>query len=170
LTLDEDEYLTSFTSRTGAWFDQLCFKTNKGRELKCGSTGGSPKESVFEGNPCIVCFEGDCYDWLHNVKAYYVDLDQVSSSMEDPVLKLIADSDLLSRGLDPQYSNLLEERTLTEIKECEKRFKIDLINSNAIEFAKKSNSFGADEAKMIMDDGLSDSDIDLDDDKGNKDD
>jgi hypothetical protein len=75
--------------------------------LKRGGNGGGEREANFEGKSYIVCVEGSSDDWLKCVKCHYVDLHTITISSEDPLKRLIAESDLLSRGFERQYSDML---------------------------------------------------------------
>ena len=40
--LDDKEFITNVKPRFGGWMDAIEFRTNKGRVIKAGGTGGSP--------------------------------------------------------------------------------------------------------------------------------
>ena len=119
LNLEKGEYIIGIEARTGHWWDAMCFKTSKGRELRKGGGGGGERKPVFEGKSYLIAIEGTADDHLKNVKCYYVDLKEVKQESFDPLKKLIAESDLLSRGFERNMANSLSKDVIKMITDVE---------------------------------------------------
>ena len=103
--------------------------TSRGREFSRGGNGGRENNPVFSEKSYLLCIEStiDNNQYLREIKCHYVDLNEVQKDFSDPLKKLIAESDLLSRGFEKHHTSALSEDTQSMIKDVEDICKIELI-------------------------------------------
>lgn len=107
MKLEHGEYITSVQGRTGAWTDKFSVYTNKGRVLHAGGEGGGANEPNYPPNAYVVGFDTHFHHSLCRTEIYYVTSDDFDFFKVDPLLSLITDSDLLSKGLEDKHMNVL---------------------------------------------------------------
>ena len=149
LDLMPGEHIIGIETRTGAWFDAMCFKTSKGRELRKGGGGGGGHVLQFVGKSYLIAIEGDCDDHVKNIKCYYVDLNEVKVSTEDPLMSLIAQSDLLSRGVEKKFKSVFSKETIQHLKDFEEQYMIELLDHDALKAAEEKDGSKQAEGMMI---------------------
>ena len=53
---------------------------------------------------------------LARMEVHYVNLDEVPCKQTDPLVSLISESDLLSKGIEPKHMGIFSEKVIDEIR------------------------------------------------------
>lgn len=110
--MEKGEYISIVNGRFGGWGDQISIQTNLGRSLIGGGNGGTEVKPAY---PVRSYFIGMDTHWHHSLcrtEVYYINLDEVPFIVQDPLITLISESDLLSKGLEPKHMGVFSEKVL----------------------------------------------------------
>jgi hypothetical protein len=70
--LAPDEYINNVSGRHGDIYDRLVFRTNKGKVLKLGGSGGTPFSFDLKRSDKVIAFAGGVGGHIHNLSLIYV--------------------------------------------------------------------------------------------------
>lgn len=76
------------------------FTTNFGRVLEGGKKGGDALDPVYPPGTYVVGLDTHFHDYLTRVEVSYVNLNEIPWMKKDPLVSLISESDLLSKGIE----------------------------------------------------------------------
>ena len=65
-----------------------------------GGNGGHALEPLYPAKAYIVGLDCHFGNYLERAEVHYVNLDEVNYDQENPLLTLISESDLLSKGIE----------------------------------------------------------------------
>ncbi|KAF4657410.1 Peptide-N(4)-(N-acetyl-beta- glucosaminyl)asparagine amidase [Perkinsus chesapeaki] len=77
MTIDDGDYITEVTGRSGSWIDYLSIRTFNGREVSAGGNGGAEFSLVKRGDgKRVTGFKVGCGGHLHNIGVYTAPVDK----------------------------------------------------------------------------------------------
>lgn len=92
--------------------------TNLGRSLTAGGEGGSEKDNQLPQDCYLIGFKSwRFHHHLTKLELCYIDLNETGHNFnKDPIVTLITESELLSKGVEQSYMNVFSQAALDEIK------------------------------------------------------
>ena len=135
LQLLKGEYITLVHGRTGCWTDQIRIETNFGRKLMGGNTdGGGDKSPEYPRKAYIIGMDLRFHHSLTRSDVYYVDLAEVPMVQEDPLVSLISESDILSKGIEKRHmGDLFSKAVLQEIQTVQQIIGKPILDSSQLD-------------------------------------
>lgn len=117
--------------RTGCWTDKTVVYTNRGRKLVGGKDGGNENNPEYPRNAYVVGFNSQFHHHMVKLEVCYVDLSQVQlRRSEDPLVDLLCESKLLSKGIETQHMQVFSQESLELIKAAQTRIGKQIVSSS----------------------------------------
>ena len=118
--LDDDEFITSFSGRTGEWTDQISFATSTGAKHVFGGNGGDAKNLEITKGCVVISLGARTDDHLRQTQIRIIPQFPVSKVVEkgvDPLTKTLSS---LSRQVSWFISSQAFKRIQIKAQDYEK--------------------------------------------------
>jgi hypothetical protein len=87
IDLESDEFLVTFFGKNGDIFDNVGFKTNKGRSFEFGGSGGNPFKSHAPFGKHFAVLKGGYGGHIHNLDLHVEPIFQMTGNFSDSEFK-----------------------------------------------------------------------------------
>lgn len=123
--------------------DRLTIHTSHGRQLQIGGGGGGQNKPDYPPRAYVVNVDIYHHDYVTRAHVHYVSLDEFKKHKHqqgDPLVSLISESDLLSRGIEERHMRIFSKDTIDQIKRVQTIVDTQILLPEALQGAAASSS------------------------------